>query len=494
MSNFLNYNVEIFPIATGDDREQFTIDNTQFIQGAGDKYMLVNFNVHYDILQPDQTNAKIMLFDINADTNSDNQSTLGEDIKRGDIIRITEQTQTGQIAIFTGYIESVDTMFSSDEQFIILNCPSPVKQLTQQYAIRTVENGSSYSIDINNFTQWKIFQNTTIAGMMDIITQGTILELAHDSELTGGLVYKFVEATGTLQGTLNLNSSCWAWIQPTTTKLDAINTVIYPYQYMTWIDQFGTLIMSPLSTRNQAAPEYNFTVTKNVINANDDFISAAGKVTPCLSIATKQSLTANKYVTTIANAGFEVSPLISVQDISGSGRNSSSNNVQTAQQIFSRQQDLLLTGYYTQQIIDIHSIKNEMLTDPILMNLYAKTKGSNPYLSSTNSQAGQIRTTTGQNLINGVLQLFGGRALSESLVNDTLVLVTSERGYTAGLEFPLGKMITVDTAGRLDEVGVDSFLCTMVDLVYAESRDGGWDATLILKAIKPYTHIFLWDE
>lgn len=497
IDTYLNYIVNIFPVADN-DRDNIVIDNSTIVVSEVNenyKYGLVSFIVHYDIFKPEETNAVISLYDINADTTTSNQSTIGQDIKRGDIIQVVEQTTTDAKVVFLGYIEFVATEFNVNQQRIILTCPSPLKQFISQQAIRTVQKAGSYST--NNFTQWAIFQQTTIQEAMDIIVDGTILQLAHDKDLTSsGQVYKFIDATGTLAGKCTLDSASWVWVQPTTTKLQAINTILYPYQYMMFIDQTGTLLLTPLSTANQAEAVYSFSVlnTQDQNLINQEIIGVDfPNTTPITGFATLQGLTANRYITSLANGTAELQNLISVQDISGSGKSSNESNVQTAQQIFSRQQDLLLTGYYENQIADIQSLNDKMLSDPVLMNFYVRQ--SNPYVNTSNSNASQIQTTTGGKLINGVLQLFGGRALSEALENDTVVVVTSDRSFTAGFDLPLGKMVQIDCGGRLDDnIPVTSFLCKTIDLMYVQNNDGQTEATLVVGAVKPFTHIFLYDE
>lgn len=493
----LNYVITIYPVGNP-DRQKIIISNPNINTELGDKYGLIGYHMSYDILAPANTNAVIMLHDIYADQNDYNLSTVGEDIKRGDIVLIQEQNpdlaaSTLYQNMFVGYIENILTSFTGEHNSIVLTCPSPIKQIAEQQAIRTLTNAEDYSTD--NFTQWTIFQDTTIAEMLDILLDGTILQLAHDNQLTGGQIYKFVDATGSLAGKCDVNSPSWVWVQPTTMKLTAIDTVLYPYQYLYYIDQNGTLILTPLSTRYQAPSIYSFSVLNT--QEQNDLNELVGvdfpENVPVMRFDTIQSLTANRYITTLMNANSLNKNIISVQDLSGNQVSSSSSiNVQTAQQIFSRQQELLETGYYTQQILDMQSITDRMFTDPILMNLYVAR--SNPYLTTTNSSPGQIRTVDERPILNGVLQLFGGRALSAALVKDTMIMVSSDRSFTVGVPLPLGQMITIDPGGRIDEPGLTSFLCRRVDLMYNVNDDGSGDATLVLGAIKPFTHIFCWDE
>ena len=494
IDSFLNYVVTIYPVA-GSDRENIVINNKSILVddvNQDSKYGLAAHRIHYDIFKPEETNAVISLYDLNADTTTSNKSTIGQDIKRGDIVQIIEETTTTSKTVFLGYVEHIGTSFNLDNQTITLICPSPLKQFTQQQAIRTVKKAGSYST--KNFTQWAIFQQTTIEQALEIIIDGTILILAHDKDFTStGQYYKFIDATGTLAGKCTLESKSWVWVQPTTTKLQALNTILYPYQYMMYMDQKGTLILTPLSTANQAEPVYSFSVLNMAGETIQELIgSEFPATTPIIAFDTLQGLTTNRYITSLANGTAELQNLISVQDLSGSGKTSNESNVQTTQQIFSRQQDLLLTGYYTNQITDIQSLNDQMLSNPILMNFYVRQ--SNPYINSTNTNASQIQTETGGKLINGVLQLFGGRALSEALENDTVIMVSSDRSFTAGYDLPLAKMVQIDCGGRIDEDGVDSFLCKTVDLIYSQNSEGQTEATIIIGAVKPFTHIFLWDE
>ena len=476
MATKLNYIVNIIPI--GDSRPQLEINNTYLtpitINGfAGGNYGLDSLTINYSILNPQANNATIKLLDIYSVLDPDGSSNLNNDIKKGDIVSIYEDYETGQMLVFIGYINDIKFMTGLNSDFIDLSCFNLLQQLSQQNVLKPITSFAQLNTDSNHELTQSLAPNvSSLQNTLSILFDGTLIQFAYQQgyiDQISGVTdktnpYAFINGSGALQNALSLNNKVIIALSSSMKKTEALTAILQVYQYIYYQDQFGVVRLQPLSTLNTANVLYNFTMNKNLTD-----------YTPTDMIIVNDSIVLNEYIVTAMNVGtidLELSSLATVQN-----------------GLFQRQYDLLKSGYFTNLAIEQQNLPSDILNNQTITNIWYNTQGKgNPYIDVGNSIVTATQTINGNPAVNQVLQLLSTQGLCQSLMSETIITVSTKRDFTIGVELPLAKMVTFNSAGRLANDFTQG-LCIGCSLSF-----GMGQSNLSYQIVKPFTITGIWDE
>lgn len=447
------YTFEIYPFGDPTRNTPVVISNSvpNIANPTVINYYLESFSFQNDIFNPIQSGtAKVSQQDYNV-------IDFFAYVSEGDLLFIKENT----VNIFAGYIESLQIDITMTGTQITVNFVNFIKQLSMAKVFGTL------------FDTIQPAQGVKFKDLLDLITGNTLIGIAQTSDsLFSFDLYKGSEES-TVNPSLVLTDGTLVYLTISSfmTILQSINKVLYPYQRFIYQDNFGNIVIGPLSLFDD---QVWFFSQYNVDNPSTN-------TTPYTSISIKKSAAA------IPN--FEYATLFAIPVFQGvfTGNQSQLNSSFFCQytannQYFGRLNQLLKSGNFT--ITDI--LIEDVVADPnkidvILNNISEVIQGSITVSTASAITIATVNQTpkTQQPLTasegyspSAVLFNYTARAMAEHLVEETQVVITSPRvaqTNVAGTLLPLPINRLVDLSLDSGILQTNSLYCRGYTLNYSST-------------------------
>jgi hypothetical protein len=435
----LYYTIQTTPIG-GSNRTPILIDNTQ----STFDYGLDMLEIYYNLFVAEKNTAHFRLIE----TNLFNTSVL-TDFKEGDIITIIEHSETAVITLFVGFINGITCGFQQGQNAIDIICSSILSQWELQTVVQTSQSQDFFS------TQGLAVNKRKLGDILDLFYSESLL-----SKVYNGQKINITTPTGNLKNNIiDSSSQVWSFVSPSMNRLQAINSILYPYQRLIYQQSNGQVTITHLSAKST---KLSTAYAIDVQNQNDNPYMMLG-------LRRNAGMCANKVITLFSGLNFilstsEASAVEGIAEPSG---------------IFKRPLELLNSGVFTNQIVDSQSIQQKMLYDSTFLTYMTDNKNYTFESTGIPADVGTNQQTT------SIVNLYSLRLLATQLAAETTVTCTSPRVSTAGNDFPLGKMINIQAPNYID---VSSMLCIGGKIQYFTQQ-----TICTLEIVKPYTLIPYWD-
>jgi hypothetical protein len=446
LTNTVKYIVTTQPIT--DSNSPVTVDN----EGTEGDYVLDMLEIYYNLLDAERNTCHFRL--VEKDLFNSKVST---DFKGGDIIQVYEAPDSTArlIPVFVGYIKSVSSGFQQGQNAIDISCGSILSQWCHQSVIQ-----SSASI--------AAFQTQGVSN--NIVKLGTILDLYATESLVSlayiGQQFLYQDPIGKLANNpVNASTDVWCYLSPTDNRFNSVSQILYPYMRCIYQRPDGQIVIGFMSngSENQDS-DYSIDVTNSYPSVPYQM----------LSIRDNSGSVVNRTLENWAGMNYLLSTTEStiVQAMAQPGP------------LFARPRALLDSGVFTTQLTDTQSFSQSMAFDPALINLMNIMSPNGKDYNLMNDPL--IPDVGNNNSTESIIGIYAARMLAAQLSIETLVSCTSARVFTAGKDFPLGKIIKVHAPNYTDAT---QMLCVGGKIQYYTQQ-----TIVTVDLVKPYTFIPVWDN
>ena len=410
---------------------------TLFSSTGSDYYNIFSLSLKYSILT--SSNLSIIALDYKS------QPNLIPDkykIKTGQGITVSIVNNNFSNVIFSGYIRVKQFVRNVNGTFLYLVIDNTLGQL-RDMSVNTSWNQATQAYD----TIMTNIQGSTLSldTLLKAVGKGTLLTAVPDNAdaiaLSSGLTWwNYVNGQAPA-----LPTKIWAVAQTNKVRDDLIRELLFPYNRLIFQKPDGTINIQPLFYDDTASPFWDIDITDNnltswldiklldesanVINRIDCQFAA---ILPFDQYGATSSTDNNYYISSFANPKY-----------------------------YKRINDLLESGIFSSSRLMQKALSTDIITDSSLLNSFISAYGYNNLqtLSKFNKiykKPSQIDNVT-------IPQIYASNQMASNLINAYNAEISIDYSKMIDLdgnplEFPLGKIITIESYGELD---YNSMLCSM---------------------------------
>lgn len=452
----ITYIITIYPFADNNRTTTITVSNS-IISGIAVSgfYQLESFSFHNDIFDPIQSGtAKVI---------QTQYATIDffKYVKEGDLLFISEQSPNKSLGdnIFSGYVESLQLDIDASGSVITLNFANLIKQISISKIFGNIVN----TIQTAESFVFQTFLNSIVA---NTLISKSVLKSGNNN-------FQFQAGSNENDNTiLSGTNTIYVTITSYMTILQAINKIIFPYQRYIYQDSTGTIVISPLSLFNDFSWQFDQRNGNDIAN----FIPYTN-----LTVKKNAGSSFNQAYGTL----FSIPIALSTADVLKFQQSGFATVFTPSPTYFNRLNQLYNSGNFTMTDITIEDvIADPNKLDQTLINISNIVQGLNvaSSIASTISVVNQtpiqfptqtpLHSNQGNSDVSAILYNYVARTMSEAIVDETQVFVSTPRITQTDvngnlLPLPINQIVNVNMDdGILDK---SALFCRGYHLSYSSS-------------------------